>query len=162
MKTNILNLLFAGLFISGVALTSCSKSEAINDLNNNPQKIAVNNANNAEDPGDPHVGLQLLNNNLGVIYALDGTNDVTQQFNAYTFRFSGNEPAGQAQAWNAQTMQTGSWSMEVEPGDFGISYPTNVFPELAFLNRNWTIGESSSAVVRLIASDGDEIQFAAK
>ena len=161
MKTNIFNLLFAGLFISGVALTGCSKSEAINDLNNNPQKIAINNAEDPEDP-DQHVGLQILNNNLGIIYALDGAVDITHQFSAYTFRFNGSEPAGQAQAWDSQALVTGSWSMQVEPGNFAISYPTNIFSELAFLNRNWTMGESSSAVVRLIAADGDEIHFAAK
>jgi hypothetical protein len=157
MKTKFFNLLFAGLFISGVALTGCNKSEAIHDLNNNSGKIAA-----AGPDDDPHPYLQLLNQDLVVMYALDGANDITQQFAPYTFKFIGTEPSGQAQVTDGKMSQTGSWSMEVEPGDFGISYPTNVFTGLVFLNRNWTIEGSSSAVIRLVASDGDEVQLAAK
>jgi len=157
MKTKFLNLLFAGLFIAGVVLIGCSKSEAIEDLNNNSKKIAA-----TESDDDHTVGVRLLNQDLVVMYALDGTVDITQQFNAYTFRFAGTEPSGQAYAWNKQLMQTGSWSMSVDPGSLVISYPSNTFPELVFMNRNWTIEGSSSAVIRLVASDGDEVQLTSK
>ncbi|HEX2682337.1 MAG TPA: hypothetical protein VHL77_00295 [Ferruginibacter sp.] len=158
MKTTLFNLLFSGLLISGIALSGCSKSETISDLNNGPKKTTLTSEN--DDTPMPHVSL--LNQNLGVSYALDGGVDITRQFEPYTFKFAGTEPSGQAYAWNSQTMQTGSWTLLKDSDDFAIMYPVNVFPELAFFNRHWTIGASSSAVIRLVAADGDEIQLSTK
>lgn len=153
MKTTIFNL-FAGLIISGAVLSSCSKSAAINDLNNNPQQLSA---------GDMNPGVSILNQDLGIIYAKDGAADITNQFSDFTFNFTGSSSSGSAHVWNGLLSQTGSWSMgEEESSNFSIYFPTDIFTQLAFLNRNWEIGESSSAVVRLIAADGDEVHFSAK
>jgi outer membrane murein-binding lipoprotein Lpp len=156
MKT-ILNILLAGLF-SGAVFTGCSKSETMNDLNENSQTIA------AKQGGDINANVSILNKDLGIIYAKDGAADITDQFKDFTFNFTGAPPSGPAHVWNDLLAQTGSWGMgNGEEGDhFTISYPTNVFTQLVFLNRSWTVGESSSAVIRLIAADGDEVHFSAK
>jgi hypothetical protein len=158
MKTTFFNLLLAGLFISAVVLTGCSKSEAISDLNNNSQQVAAS----TSDDGDMYPQTAILNRDFVIIYALDGAKDITPQFTAFAFKFAGKEPSGEAQVWNGQMMQSGTWNMQAESGILRLFYPTNTFPELAFLNRNWTIGESSSAVIRLIAADGDEVQLSPK
>lgn len=154
MKTTIFNLL-AGILISGTILTGCSKENTINDLNNNGQQVAKQNE-------ELHAGISILNQNLAIIYAKDGNADITQQFRDFTFRFVGNYPGGQAQVWNDLLAKTGTWSGREGSPDFTIAYPTDPFTQLAFLNRPWTMGESSSAVVRLIAADGDEVHFGSK
>jgi hypothetical protein len=153
MKTKIFNLLLAGLFISGVSLTGCSKSDAINDLNNNPQQIAAKAA--GDDPADAGI----LNHDLKIISASDNGADITQQFHFYTFRFVGSGSAGEAQVWNDLLAQTGSWNMETKGGDINISYPTDIFSELAFLNRAWKVAETSPGMFTLTAADGDTVQF---
>lgn len=155
MKTTIFNTLLAGILFSGMILTGCSKESTISDLNNNAKEISKQN-------DEMHAGISILNQNLAIIYAKDGSADITQQFSDLTFRFAGNYPSGQAQVWNDLLAQTGTWSSGEETTDFIISYPTDIFNQLAFLNRQWTIGESSSAVIRLIGADGDEVHFAGK
>ena len=156
MKTNISNLLLAGIFISGVALTSCSKSDTMNDLNNNPQQLAVKSA-SFDAPADKG----MLNQNLRITYASDNGTDITQQFQLYTFRFVGTYPGGEAQVWNDLFARLGSWGAE-EPGTISIAYPTDPFWELAFLNRVWTVIEKTSGSFTLIANDGDEVHFTVK
>jgi len=156
MKTIIFNTLVAGLLISGTILTGCSKENTVNELNNNAQTVA------AKGDEEMHPVLSILNQNLEVIYAKDGSADITQQFTGLTFRFVGNYPGGQAQVWSDRLAQSGTWSGEEQTAEFMISYPTDIFTQLAFLNRQWTIGESSSSVVRLIGADGDEVHFAGK
>jgi hypothetical protein len=158
MKTKIFNLLLAGLFISGVVLTGCSKSDAMNDLNNNSAKIAANNPSMAkgDDPADGGI----LNHDLRITSAIDNGTDITQQFNFYTFRFVGTYPGGQAQVWNDLLAQIGSWSANLET-NFTISYPTDIFREMAFLNRTWTVVENSGTFT-LTAGDGDTVQFIIK
>jgi hypothetical protein len=152
MKTTIFNTLLAGLLISGMFLTGCSKENSINELNNNPQQIS------AKDDGDMHPYTSLLNQDLVVYYAEDDDVNITTQFQGLTFRFAGNYPAGQAQVWNDSIAQTGTWSNK-QGTDFAINYPTDIFTQLTFFNRVWTIGSSSSSVIRLIGSDGDEVQL---
>jgi outer membrane murein-binding lipoprotein Lpp len=156
MKT-IINILLAGLF-SGAVLTGCSKSEAMSDLKENSQTIA------AKQDGDINADASILNKDLGIIYAKDGAADITNQFKDFTFNFTGAPPSGPAHVWNDLLSQTGNWGIgNGEEGDyFTIGYPTDIFTQLVFLNRSWTIGESSSAVIRLIAADGDEVHFSAK
>lgn len=150
MKT-ILSILLAGLF-SGAVLTGCSKSEAINDLNENGQTLN----------GDMNTNVSILNQDLVIIYAKDGAADITNEFRDFTFKFVGSYPSGHAHVWNDLLAQQGTWIAEEEGADFLISYPVDIFTQLAFLNRQWTIAESSSAVIRLIAADGDEVHFSAK
>jgi len=155
MKTTIFNTLIAGILISGTILTGCSKENTISELNNNAQQVS------SKGDDEMHPGISILNQNLAIIYAKDGGADITQQFQGLTFRFVGNYPGGQAQVWNDLLAQTGTWSGGEETTDFAINYPTDIFTQLAFLNRQWTVGESSSSVVRLMDNDGDEVHFAA-
>ncbi|HEX2682867.1 MAG TPA: hypothetical protein VHL77_02980, partial [Ferruginibacter sp.] len=66
MKTTF-NLLLAGLIFTGAALTSCSKSDTVKDLNNNPQQIARTAA-SFDSPADAGI----INQNLKITYARDG------------------------------------------------------------------------------------------
>jgi hypothetical protein len=164
MKTTFFNFLLAGLFISGIAFTGCSKSDAMRDLNNNPQQIAANaniakaNDNLTADEIEPN-DAAILNHDLKITSAIDEGKDITQQFHFYTFRFAGKYASGEAQVWNDLLAQLGNWSMEVRGGDFGIYYPTEIFNELVFLNRIWTIKDSGASSFRLTASDGDSVEF---
>lgn len=166
MKTMI-NILLAGLF-SGAVLTACSKSAAMNDLRENPQTLAAKQSSNLNTNGSAKQGVEqvgevsILNQDLGIIYASDGGANITAQFSDFTFNFTGAYPAGTAHVWNDLLAQTGKWTMEEKTNEFFIWYPTDIFTQLAFLNRTWTIGESSAAVIRLIAADGDEVHFTAK
>ena len=40
-----------------------------------------------------------------------------------------------------------------------IFYPANTLTQLAFLNREWTIGRSNRGYIVLTAADGDEVQL---
>lgn len=166
MKT-IINMLLAGI-VSGAVLTSCSKSAAMNDLRENSQTLAAKqgsdlNTNGSAKQGSEQVGeVSILNQDLGIVYASDGGANITAQFSDFTFNFTGTYPSGIAHVWNDLLAQTGKWSMEDKTNEFVIWYPTNIFTQLAFLNRSWTIAEGSSSVIRLTAADGDEVHFAAK
>ena len=153
MKTKISNLLLAGLFISGVALTSCSKSNSVNDLNNNPQQLAARSA-SFDAPADKG----MLNQNLRITYASDNGTDITQQFQLYTFRFVGTYPGGEAQVWNDLFARIGSWNGG--QGTFTIALPTDPFWEMAFLNRTWMVTENAG--VFTLTADGDEVRMVIK
>jgi hypothetical protein len=157
MKTKIFNLLLAGI-ISGVLFTACSKNDVTEQIAAN-----ANNANNANSTAKPSgLTASILNQDLKITSAIDNGTDITQQFNAFTFRFVGNYPGGQAQVWNDLLAQAGSWSSASESTDFTISYPTDIFNQLAFLNRTWTIAQSSENFFRLIGADGDQVDMTTK
>ena len=154
MKTTIFNLLLAGVFISGVALTGCSKSDTVKDLNNNSQQLATRAAFDApQDAG-------ILNQDLRITYASDNGADITQEFQEFTFRFAGNYPGGEAQVWNDLLAQLGTWSSAEQGAPFSISYPTSIFSELVFLNRTWTVTEGNGMFT--LTSNGDEVRMVVK
>jgi hypothetical protein len=152
MKTTIFTRLLTGIFVTGLLLSACSKSDTVNGVNNN------GNGSGNQDTG-MHASTGILNRNLAIIYAKDGASDITSQFTDLTFKFIGNYPGGQALAWNQSETQTGNWSGTEVTANFAISFPTASFAQLVFLNRPWTMGESSSSAVRLIGADGDELHF---
>jgi hypothetical protein len=156
MKTTFFTRLLAGSLITATFFTACSKNGTIDELNNGPQQtttaakgIAV-----IENPN-------ILNQELVVAYASDGGADITQQFNQLTFKFAGNYPSGQAEVWNDLLARIGTWNMANE-SSITISYPTDPFTQLAYLNREWTIGVANRGFIVFTAADGDEVHFISK
>lgn len=155
MKTTIFNLFFA-VVISGLVLTSCSKTD-ITEMTPTPNEAATANTNNAGKPAPTTASI--LNQNLKISYARDNGVDITAQFKDFTFEFNGTYPSGNAHVWNDLLAQTGRWSSPTESTDFVLLYPTEIFNQLAFLNREWTIVAASTNFFRLMAADGDEVNF---
>lgn len=153
MKTEILNLFFTGLVACGAAISGCSKSESIQELNQNPQLLT------AKSQSGLTATESILNTDLTISYARDNGNDITAQFRELTFNFQGSPPSGNAHVWNDLLAQTGTWKFVVGSDVFEIKYPTGIFEQLIFLNRLWKIGEISSSVLRLYTDDGDEVIF---
>ena len=148
--------LLAGSMITATLLTACSKNETIDDLNNGPQQTAAaKTANASEEPA-------ILNQDLVVNTVRDGGADITEQFDDFTFKFVGSVPSGEAQVWNDLLARTGTWSMPQGASSINISYPTDVFTQLSFFNRLWTIAEVSQGVIVLTAADGDEVRLVPK
>ncbi len=159
MKTTIFNLFFAGV-LSGLVFTSCSKSEIaeMSQTSNGASNTA--NTTNAASAGKPApTTAAILNQDLKISYARDNGVDITTQFKDFTFRFNGTYPSGQAHVWNDLLAQTGSWKSPLEAADFTIWYPTDIFDQLAFLNKDWTIIEGGASSFRLTSADGDEVDF---
>lgn len=156
MKTTFFTRLFAGSLITAALFTACSKNETIDELNNGPQQTtAITNLATAENP-------YILNQDLKVSYARDGGIDITEQLNDWTFRFNGNSPSGEAQAWNDILSRTGTWSMPAGASSISISYPTDI-SQLAFMSRDWTIGTPNrGSEIVLTAADGDEVHLISK
>lgn len=153
MKT-IFTRLLAGSMITATLLTACSKNKTIDELNNGPQQTTAAKTSNAtEEPA-------ILNQDLVVTSVRDGGADITEQFDDFTFKFVGSMPSGEAQVWNDLLARTGTWSMPQGASSINISYPTDVFTQLAFLNRLWTIAAVSQGVIVLTAADGDEVRLA--
>ncbi len=158
MKTKISNLFFTGLIICGAAISGCSKNETINELKENPQLLSARSA-----PTDMMAtDVEILNKDLIITYAGDNGANITDQFKDFTFHFQGTPPSGQAHVWNDLLAQTGTWTYEGSAGIISLQYPTGIFQQLAFLNRTWKIGESSSNVHRLYTDDGDEVHLTGK
>jgi hypothetical protein len=156
MKTKILNLIFAGLCISAVTITGCSKNESVNELNQNPQTLTARSGDLTAAQGD------ITNRNLVITYARDNGVDITAEFSEFTFNMQGTPPSGQAHVWNDLLAQTGTWNYTPGTDLITLKYPTEIFQELVFMNRTWHIGESSSTVFRLYSDDGDEVQLTGK
>jgi len=158
MKTTIFNLFFA-VVISGLAFTSCKKTD-LTEMTATPNAAGTANANNAVKPSTGTASI--LNQDLSITYARDNGVDITPEFKDFTFQFDGTYPSGNAHVWNDLLSQTGKWSSPTESTDFVLWYPTNIFTQLAYLNREWTIVEASTSFYRLTAVDGDEVNFASK
>jgi hypothetical protein len=158
MKTSIFNLFFAVVFF-GFLHTSCSKTE-IREMTPVPNAAATAATNFTADAGKPSPGTaSILNQNLIIAYARDNGVDITDQFNDFTFNFEGTYPFGNAHVWNCLLAQTGTWSSPSDVTDFVLSYPTNIFSHLAFLNQEWNIDEASTNFYRLTAANGNEVDF---
>jgi len=153
MKTTIFNLLFA-VVISGLVFTSCKKTD-LTEMKATPN--AVGNTDNAGKPAATTASI--LNQDLSISYAYDNGVDITAQFKDFTFEFAGTYPSGNAHVWNDLLAQTGTWSSPTETTDLILWYPTDIFTQLAFLNREWNIVEASTSFYRLMAADGDEVNF---
>ena len=155
MKTTIFNQFFA-IVISGLVLTSCSKTD-ITEMTPTPNAATTANTANAGKPAPTTAAI--INQDIKISYARDNGVDITSQFKDFTFKFIGTYPSGPAHVWNDLLAQTGQWSSPTESTDFVLSYPTGIFEQLAFLNRQWTIVEGSTNFFRLTSSDGDEVDF---
>lgn len=155
MKTTIFNL-FLAVVIFGFLHTSCSKTD-ITEMTPVPNVAATH---LTSDAGKPSPGTaSILNQNLIIGYARDNGVDITDQFKDFTFNFDGTYPSGNAHVWNCLLAQTGSWSSPADITDFVLWYPTGIFNQLAFLNQEWNIDEASTTFYRLMAADGDEVNF---
>lgn len=151
MKTSILNLVISGLIVSAVVFSGCSKNEATNDLNQNPQLLQSTSKDQVNAKAD------MLNKDLVIVYAVDNGVNINMDFKDFTFNFQGTPPSGRAHVWNDLLARTGKWSWMGNV--FWMDFPTDVFTQLAFLNREWTVGESTETLIRLTAADGDEVHF---
>lgn len=160
MKTTIYNLLLAGIF-SGLILAGCSKSEAVNDLNNNPQTLKISNGNTADD-GTTDMGM--LNRDLGIVYATDGKTNMSDEFANYTFRLKGTQPRGQMLVSTGQSDQMGTWSWRGGSDVIVMDFSNSNSDQLTYLHqRPWTIQPATSAnTIRMVAPDGDQIVMSGK
>jgi|APGre2960657404_1045060.scaffolds.fasta_scaffold51816_2 hypothetical protein len=155
MKTTIYNLLFAVVFF-GFLHTSCSKTE-ITAMTPVPNVAATD---VTADAGKPSPGTaSILNQHLNISYARENGVDITDQFNDFTFIFEGTYPSGNAHVWNCLLAQTGTWSSPSDITDFVLSYPTGIFSQLAFLNREWNIDEATTNFYKLTAANGNVVNF---
>ena len=164
MKKTFLSRLVAASLITATFLTACSKNETIDELNNGPQQTTTETAKTTTTTGtnaaieNPYI----LNQDLAITYARDGGTDITDQLDDWTLRFNGNYPSGEAQAWNDILSRTGGWKMAENSSTIILSYPAD-FSQLAFLKREWTIGEfNSGSEIVFTAADGDEIHLITK
>jgi hypothetical protein len=155
MKT-IFTKLLAGSLITATIFTACSKNNSIDELNNGPQQSAT--AREIAAIENPNI----LNQDLKITYARDGATDITEEMDDFTLRFAGTYPGGQAHVWNDLLAQTGSWSMVDAASPITMSFPTNIFTQLVFLNRDWTIGSVQRGFIVLTAADGDELHLISK
>jgi hypothetical protein len=151
MKTTLFTRLLAGSLITATLFTACSKNETIDELNNGPQTTTAKGIAVIENPN-------VLNQELKVAYAMDGATDITDQLDDFTFKFAGTYPSGEAQVWNDLLARIGTWRMANE-SSITIAYPTDPFTQLAFLNREWTIGTANRGYIVFTAADGDEVHF---
>lgn len=166
MKTTIFNLLSAGL-VAGLIFTGCSKENSIDDLNNNPQALTISDNGTMKDDGsgddgtkDPESGM--LNRDMGIVYAVDGKDNISSQFSGYTFRYKGQQPSGEVLASDGQRDLTGTWRWRDGTNAIVMDFP-NGTNQTDYLNRMWTMQPSTSAnMMKLTASDGDEIVMSAK
>lgn len=155
MKTTIFNLFFA-VVISGLVLTSCSKTD-LTEMAATPNAAGTAITNNEGKPAPTTASI--LNQNLRINIARDNGVDITSQFKDFTFEFNGTYPSGNAHVWNDLLAQTGTWSSPADITDFVLRYPTGIFSQLAFLNQEWNIDEASTTFYRLKAANGNEVNF---
>ncbi|MFZ1784752.1 MAG: hypothetical protein WAU23_06080 [Ferruginibacter sp.] len=156
MKTTFFTRLIAGSLITATIFTACNKNNSIDELNNSPQQTTTS-AKGIAVIDNPNI----LNQELTVYYASDAAVNITEQFNSFTFKFAGNYPSGDAQVWNDLLAKIGRWNM-ANQSSINLSYPTDLFTQLAFLNREWTIGVANRGFIVFTAADGDEIYFISK
>jgi|GEM_PF-5851728 len=140
-------------FFGAVLLNSCSKNDGTISSSPGPTPI-----------GTPTSANNLLNRDLVVPYAKDDGAVITAKFAGLTFRFTSNGTlTGSATAANDLLAVNGTWSMTAAYDKVTFAFPTNIFPDLAFMNKEWVIGSNGSTVV-LIPSNGenDLLDFSAK
>jgi hypothetical protein len=127
-------LLFSGILL----LNGCSKDE-----NNTPAW-----------PGNQ----LLIDKNFSVPYAKDNGADVTANYNGIIFRFAGPATSltGTATAANSLFTVTGTWTMNSSRDKISFSFPTNLLPDLAFMNKTWKITNAFVSPVVLKADNGED------
>jgi len=141
-------------FFGAVMLNSCSKSNDGTSTAPTPAPIVVK----------PNNVTNLLDRDLVVPYAKDDGVDITAKFAGLTFRFASNGTlTGPATAANDLLAVNGTWTMTAAYDRITFAFPTNLFPDLAFMNKEWMIGSNGSTVV-LIPSNGenDLLDFSGK
>ena len=139
-------ILFAGILFSGtVILNSCSKS------NGNPVTPATQ---------------VIFDRDLLISSATDSSANVTSHFSGITFHFTGPYTAltGNATAANTLVAVSGSWSTNATYNKITFTFPTTIFSDLAYLNKQWLIADPSANPLVLTATNGetDVLQFSIK
>jgi hypothetical protein len=140
--------LIIAISFSTVLLNSCSKDD------NNSTTGSSSNAQYFSD--------NVLNRDLTVQQALNGSTDITASFNGYTFRLTKNAAySGIITAANDLLSENGTWSIDADYSNLTFSFPTDMIPDLAFFNKQWQFSSRSSAVVEL-TSGSDVLKFQRK
>ncbi|MEO6252631.1 MAG: hypothetical protein ABIO79_04965 [Ferruginibacter sp.] len=57
--------------------------------------------------------------------------------------------------------QVGSWNIAAGSASITIYYPTDIFREMAFMNRTWMVTETSPGMFT-VTSEGDEVRLVIK
>ncbi len=146
MKTSKLILVAAIAFFGVVLFSSCKKD----NNTSNPQQTAANN---------------MFDRNLLVSMATDNGATVTADFAGLTFRFTGSASlSGTATVANDLLTVTGNWTMTAGYDKITFSFPTNIFGQLSYMNKQWLISANSSSTVVLNAANGesDALNFSTK
>jgi hypothetical protein len=162
MKTSM-KLLFAGL-LSGMLFSACSKEEAVNDLNSNPQHLTINdNSSSAGSADDGTVTTTgMLNRELQIVYATDGKSNLSTEFTGYSFKFTGTEPNGEAIVVTPQGEMMGTWAWKEGSTVWSMDFSNTTLAQGSYLSREWMMQPSSSATTMvLVAPDGDRLYFTA-
>ena len=132
--------LAAILFFSGIVLfTSCKKDE-----NNNTPSW----------PGNQI----LIDKDFLVSYAKDNGGNITANYAGYTFRFAGPPSllTGTATVTNTLLTITGTWTMTAGRDRITFAFPTNLFPELSYMNKTWIVTNATANPVVLNATFGED------
>ncbi len=151
MKTLLYKLaLIISISFSTVLLNSCSKDDDDNST-------TVTGSANAQ-----YFSNNVLNRDLTVQQALNGGTDITASFNGYTFRLTKNAAySGTITAANDLLSENGTWSVDADYNNITFNFPTDMIPDLAFFNKQWTFSNRNSAVVEL-TSGSDVLKFQRK
>jgi len=147
-------ILLSGIsFFGAMMLNSCSKNNDSATANNTPLLMAR-----------AYFQSNILDRDLVVPYAKDDGATITMKFAGLTFHFTGNGTlTGSATAANDLLSVNGTWSMTANYDKITFNFPTNFFPDLAFMNKQWNIGSNGATIV-LTATNGenDELDFTGK
>ena len=146
--------LFTGIsFFGAMMLNSCSKSNDTTSPSPAPTPIV-----------NPNGVNNLMNRDLVVPYAKDDGADITAKFAGLTFHFTSNGSlTGSATAANNLLAVNGTWTMTAAHDKITFAFPTNLFPDLAFMNKEWIIGSNASTAVLIPANgENDLLDFSPK
>ena len=163
MKNSIYKFILSAVIIFSAAtiLNSCTKADAINTISN-PAGTTQTSANGqAVRPA----ANSILDQDLVITYAKDDNVDITGKFRDFTFHFTyTGSTSGPAAAWNNILTVDGTWSMLNSHDNITFAFPTNIISDLAFLDKQWIIGESTGTTIMLTAANGenDVIYFSSK
>ncbi len=151
MKKIFYNLvLFAGISFTGITLLgSCSKEN--DDMTSSSATYYFTN--------------NTVNRLLVIQSAIDDGANITANFNGITFYLSDTSKfSGSITASNDLLSVHGTWMVDEAYEKITFSFPTDVLPSLAFLNKQWQFMNRNSESIDLKAANGenDEVHFARK
>lgn len=146
-------ILLSGISFSGaVLLNSCSKKDDTATIST-PFQMAKHN-----------FETNILDRDLVVPFAQDDGTNITIKFAGLTFHFTGNGTlTGSATAANDLLSVNGTWSMTAAYDKITFAFPTNLFPDLAFMNKEWLITSNNFPIVLTAANgENDQLNFSPK